>query len=174
MAASAEGGDDPEGVGSADNQLANELLDGGADPDKSQEDDEEVSAKIAEVEKAIKDSKLMKDTMTKKLDLVPLIITNLEKKPYDCTATISWLKTKTAEQNTDLAGLMDEWIGGKSLISDLTEVTKAEKLEKLTLQKTQIDATREKITQSYIINIRIMFSESSVSSVIRDAEHDSS
>ena len=91
--------------------------------------------------------------MTKKLDIVPLITSSLQKKPFDTTATISWLDTKTAEQKSALAGLMDEWVAGKSVLNDVMEdassMTKPQKLEKLTEKKTDLDALREKIEQSY-------------------------
>ena len=118
-----------------------------------EEDDTEVSDKITELEKALKESKLMKDKMTKELDRVPLIISNLEKKPYDCSTTIKWLKDKTDEQSASTTGLMDDWVSGKSLIGELMEdqksMAKAEKLEKLTSQHAGSEKARAAIEQSY-------------------------
>ena len=128
---------------------------GGGDDPKPEDDaeDPEFAAKVADLEKALKEAKLQKDTMTKKLDMVPLITSSLQKKPFDTTATISWLETKTTEQKDALKGLMDEWVAGKSVLNDVLEdtnsMTKLEKLDKLTEKKTSLETLQKKIEQSY-------------------------
>ena len=114
--------------------------------------DEELTAKFTDIEKSLKDAKLMKDKMTKELDKVPLIISSLQRKPYDCEKTIKWLTDKTDEQKGSVSELMSKWIDGKSLVTDLMEdvdMTKAERLEKLIAKQKIVDASKTSVEQSY-------------------------
>ena len=113
----------------------------------------EISDKMEELEKLLRDVKLQKEKMSKELDNVPLIVCKLEKKPYDCKLTITWLTDKTADQKKNITVLLEAYISGKSLLEDLvgddTGMEKDAKLSMIKEKKESIDIDKTTIEQSY-------------------------